>query len=1235
MAEVQLRTLRVSAELDPSAYKAGMDAKIAADKAGAASSVQVGTAIAQTDQKISQSVGAFERLKRQFIDGYANASRMEGALISVSRGFERGALTANEAAQAVEGVIRRYGVMGNSAELAARGQVELAAAVERANAVLLQQASIKPAAFDTNSLRAQQNGANFSSDLDSRLGVNGGVSSARTSASVFEEAAREAERYAQEASALRAQLDPVAASQARINAEIAEYSTLLSRAQISTTEFAQAESMARARHDQFVASLNRTPVNDNRQGGAGAFQTANIAAQFQDIGVTAAMGMNPLQIALQQGTQLSAVLGPMGAAGAVKGLATAFGSLFSITSLGTIALVAAAAASIQYFMSSKTEAKSSADVLKEHQEAIKRIRDLWGEAADQRTKYGRESSASASFGLDTSITALMDKLKESTKPGIISAAPVGAAITDSIDKYLGDTGMSAREFRGTTLFKKLQIDFGALYKDTSTGKDTIIGFVREIEEIGRRSDNAGIKSIVAAAVEGLQPFKDLAEALKEARLERDRLFDTVGPNGMLLSQGTASRTDRSASDAFMQQQQVSLQRAKAAFEAQVKSTTAISPQQKAEAARAGAAAQYNDGESGPIRAQRIELAGKQALVAAEHELSQARIDRERSSQASLAAAQNELSLIGKTVQEQARLRAEYEATAQIRDAAARAGVAADEKEIAGAKAKAAQIAQINQQVAAGKMLQDQGYQIEQLQLEASLIGASAQERARATSALQAEQQLRQQGIDLLSREGQQYQANAVAMAESRVEIERQNAAYTSLQQTEGSMIDAMLSGTGSLKDKLKAVAGEALKFVATMGANSVKNSLTGTNLPTLGDLFTGKPAIPGGMTSTGVMTVSAGVVNVAGAGGVTGSAGGLAGLLGYKPAGAGGLTAPVIPVERAPLPSIFDKQVGYTPPYEAGTTKGGIPLSTITTTGGLTADVNSNYAGNFQGFTNELSASGYKINSIGGYNYRNINGTNKLSNHAFGDAIDINPGENPVTYGSTVTNMPSNVSEMAGKYGLEWGGDWNNKKDPMHFEVAKGAQPMQLDKMNQSVNKLSSATASAATDVGKLGDTSLDAGKSLMDSFGGANSALTKIPTPSAAGMFPAAPAQATPTGGGGFLSLISSLFGLFKFGDGTDFAPGGVSMVGERGPELVNLPRGSQVKPTHKLNHGGGSSGGGRTKVDVGVSIDQNGNLHAFVKNIAHEAAEESGVRLITSYDRDALPSRMKQISDDPYAQG
>jgi hypothetical protein len=45
-------------------------------------------------------------------------------------------------------------------------------------------------------------------------------------------------------------------------------------------------------------------------------------------------------------------------------------------------------------------------------------------------------------------------------------------------------------------------------------------------------------------------------------------------------------------------------------------------------------------------------------------------------------------------------------------------------------------------------------------------------------------------------------------------------------------------------------------------------------------------------------------------------------------------------------------------------------------------------------------------------------------------------------------------------------------------------------------------------------------------------------------------------------LSNLRSFVGTPGYANGTNFAPGGLSLVGERGPELVNLPRGSQVIP-------------------------------------------------------------------------
>lgn len=109
-------------------------------------------------------------------------------------------------------------------------------------------------------------------------------------------------------------------------------------------------------------------------------------------------------------------------------------------------------------------------------------------------------------------------------------------------------------------------------------------------------------------------------------------------------------------------------------------------------------------------------------------------------------------------------------------------------------------------------------------------------------------------------------------------------------------------------------------------------------------------------------------------------------------------------------------------------------LVTINTAGGRIT-VHRDAAAAFQGFLKELTGTGYKIKSIGGYaNRQNVNNPSKKSHHAYGTAIDINPATNPNLRGRLVTDMPQNISQMAAKYGLSWGGDWRSVKDSMHFE---------------------------------------------------------------------------------------------------------------------------------------------------------------------------------------------------------
>lgn len=106
---------------------------------------------------------------------------------------------------------------------------------------------------------------------------------------------------------------------------------------------------------------------------------------------------------------------------------------------------------------------------------------------------------------------------------------------------------------------------------------------------------------------------------------------------------------------------------------------------------------------------------------------------------------------------------------------------------------------------------------------------------------------------------------------------------------------------------------------------------------------------------------------------------------------------------------------------------------------GHKALVHADHAKKFQGLISDLEGTGYKIKDIGGYNVRNIAGSNKPSQHSFGNAIDINHLENPVTYPGQKnygqTNLPKNIRDIAKKHGLGWGGDWRKKKDTMHFSA--------------------------------------------------------------------------------------------------------------------------------------------------------------------------------------------------------
>lgn len=88
-------------------------------------------------------------------------------------------------------------------------------------------------------------------------------------------------------------------------------------------------------------------------------------------------------------------------------------------------------------------------------------------------------------------------------------------------------------------------------------------------------------------------------------------------------------------------------------------------------------------------------------------------------------------------------------------------------------------------------------------------------------------------------------------------------------------------------------------------------------------------------------------------------------------------------------------------------------------------------------------------NNTSAFNYRFVAGAKRLSHHATGCAIDINPRQNPVVYEDGITLPPGGtyLPQEGGVFspelpaleeflsrGWKWGGDFTSCKDYHHFE---------------------------------------------------------------------------------------------------------------------------------------------------------------------------------------------------------
>ncbi|MDF2232170.1 phage tail length tape measure family protein [Albimonas sp. CAU 1670] len=275
-------------------------------------------------------------------------------------------------------------------------------------------------------------------------GVRAAAASAETSASVF---TAEIDRQARGFHDLRMALDPVYRSSKQYEAAV---ETATNAVRIGAATQAEANRMMQVAEAQYL-SLGTGMRQLGTASQAGTAQLGNLAAQFNDIGVMLAAGQSPLQLALQQGTQISQVLGPMGAGGAVRALGAAFLSLLNPMSLITIGTIAAGAALFSWLREAVPETIDLGEALEDAEKSVDALtaasRRLSVGALDElQEKYGQVTRQVRSMLEAQRALAQLDAVKALNQ----TQAAVAGSVGEAFGKVTTDWETFRRTFTNTT-----------------------------------------------------------------------------------------------------------------------------------------------------------------------------------------------------------------------------------------------------------------------------------------------------------------------------------------------------------------------------------------------------------------------------------------------------------------------------------------------------------------------------------------------------------------------------------------------------------------------------------------------------------------------------------------------------------------------------------------------------------------------------------------------------------------
>jgi len=397
------------------------------------------------------------------------------------------------------------------------------------------------------------------------IGTQARIDAMFGSPSVARNRAADIQAYAAEMDALRAKFNPLFAASQQYEASLAEITRAERLGAISAMEAASARERAAAALRPATTQM----VGFNGAVQAGTGYTANLAAQFNDIGIMLAAGQSPFQLAIQQGTQVSQVLNQMGGGvGALRALQAGFMSMVNPISLATVGIIGFGAAAAQWLMRGTEGAREFDDVMGDVWKSVSKVKDMMSAYSvdgivELQKKYGELNASVVEFiNLQTQaakleamrkqqelIASMYDDMNTWTRTVEQNLA---RAFGKSVDE-VGRLEYLLRQVQRARTFDEMQAALtaaraealrlsGGLENAHGEGKTLLMRLI-ESEDAARQLATAAPRaSWLNAAISGAQSLVDkLWEAVRaKAAATADGMVDAAG-NPTQFGPGSAAR----------------------------------------------------------------------------------------------------------------------------------------------------------------------------------------------------------------------------------------------------------------------------------------------------------------------------------------------------------------------------------------------------------------------------------------------------------------------------------------------------------------------------------------------------------------------------------------------------------------------------------------------------------------------------------------------------------------------